>query len=71
MDPVFQGKDVGLGGGLPAQRAFVLLTEGSLNTDGLGQKMGGYQVWWKTCPHLVAIRLEVRSERQIAQVGIW
>ena len=33
--------------------------------------MGGYQVWWKTCPHLVAIRLEVRSERQIAQVGIW
>ena len=40
MDPVFQGKDVGLGGGLPAQRAFVFLTEGSLNTDGLGQ-VGG------------------------------
>ena len=39
MDPVFEGEDVGLSGWLPAKRTFIFLTEGSLNTKGLG-KMG-------------------------------
>ena len=47
MDPIFEGKNVGLGRWLPTQRAFIFLTEGSLNTKGLGQtgtKCGGTHV---------------------------
>ena len=70
MNAVLEGEDLGLGRGLPAQRAFILLAEGSLNATQM-RIQSQYQVWWKTWPHLVAMRFYVRSDRQIAQVGIW